>query len=89
MAYASTTTLVTVERIVDDRLLANEMSAAGVLPALYVTEIAVAPKGAWPYGVWGEYATDTAEIMRYARAARSSDGFAEYMAQARTQTEPA
>jgi glutaconate CoA-transferase, subunit A len=89
MAYASTTTLVTVERIVDDNLLANEMSAAGVLPALYVTEIAVAPKGAWPYGLWGEYPTDTVEIQRYARAARSAEGFADYMAQAQTEMEPA
>lgn len=89
MAYASTTTLVTVERIVDDSLLANEMSAAGVLPALYVTDIAVAPKGAWPYGLWGEYPTDTAEILRYARAARSTEGFADYMANAQTQMEPA
>jgi glutaconate CoA-transferase, subunit A len=89
MAYASTTTLVTVERIVDDNLLANEMSAAGVLPALYVTEIAVAPKGAWPYGLWGEYPTDTVEIQRYAHAARSAEGFADYMAQAQTEMEPA
>ncbi|WP_197738346.1 CoA transferase [Tardiphaga sp. P9-11] len=87
MAYASATTLVTVERIVDESLLANEMSAAGVLPALYVTEVAVAPKGAWPYGLWGEYPTDTAEILRYARAARSAEGFADYMANA--QMEPA
>jgi glutaconate CoA-transferase subunit A len=89
MAYASATTLVTVERIVEDSLLANEMSAAGVLPALYVTEIAVAPKGAWPYGLWGEYPTDTAEILRYARAARSAEGFADYMANTQTQMEPA
>jgi glutaconate CoA-transferase subunit A len=87
MAYASTTTLVTVERIVDDNLLANEMSAAGVLPALYVTEIAVAPKGAWPYGLWGEYPTDTGEILRYARAARTAEGFSDYMTNA--QMEPA
>ncbi|QUS38710.1 CoA synthetase [Tardiphaga alba] len=87
MAYASATTLVTVERIVDESLLANEMSAAGVLPALYVTEVAVAPKGAWPYGLWGEYASDTAEIVRYARAARTAEGFADYMANA--QMEPA
>lgn len=87
MAYASATTLITVERIVDENLLANEMSAAGVLPALYVTEVAVAPKGAWPYGLWGEYPTDTAEILRYARAARSAEGFADYMAN--SQMEPA
>lgn len=82
MAYAADQTLVTVERIVEENLLGNEMSAAGTLPALYVTEIAVAPGGAWPYGLWGEYATDTAEILRYAKAARTPEGFAEYMATA-------
>ena len=55
------------------------MTAAGTLPALYVSAIAVAPKGAWPYGLWGEYQTDTAEILRYAKAARTKEGFAAYM----------
>lgn len=80
MAYASTTVIVTVERIVDENLLANEMSAAGVLPALYVTEVGHAPQGAWPYGLWGEYHADTAELARYAKAARTDEGFAGYMA---------
>ncbi len=71
------------ERIVNDSLLADEMSAAGVLPSLYVTEVALAPKGAWPYGLWGEYPTDTAEILRYAKAARTTEGFSDYMAHAR------
>jgi glutaconate CoA-transferase, subunit A len=83
MAYASATVLVTVERIVDENLLANEMSAAGVLPSLYVTEVGLAPKGAWPYGLWSEYPTDTAEIVRYAKAARTAEGFSDYMAHAR------
>jgi glutaconate CoA-transferase, subunit A len=87
MAYASTTVLVTVERVVEESLLANEMSAAGVLPALYVTAVGLAPKGAWPYGLWGEYPTDTAEIVRYAKAARTTEGFSTYMT--RAQMEPA
>ncbi|BCH27338.1 CoA transferase subunit A [Mesorhizobium sp. L-8-3] len=87
MAYASRTTLVTVERLVEGSLLGNETTAAGTLPALYVTEVAVAQKGAWPYGLWGEYQTDTGEILRYAKAARTAEGFADYMA--RAQTEPA
>lgn len=82
MAYAATETLVTVERIVEQNLLSDEMTAAGTLPALYVTEIAQAPRGAWPYGLWGEYDTDTEELIRYARAARHDEGFAEYMARA-------
>jgi len=80
MAYASVETLVTVERIVEDNLLANEMSAAGTLPALYVSAIAEAPRGARPYGLWGEYAAETAEIQRYARAAKTREGFLDYMA---------
>lgn len=87
MAYASRTTLVTVERLVEGSLLGNETTAAGTLAALYVTEVAVAPNGAWPYGLWGEYPTDTEEILRYAKAARTAEGFADYMAQA--QMEPA
>lgn len=83
MAYASAQTLVTVERIVDESLLLSETTAAGTLPALYVSAIAHAPKGAWPYGLWGEYPTDTAEILRYARAAKTAEGFADYMQAAR------
>ncbi len=80
MAYAATETLVTVERVVEHSLLADETTAAGTLPALYVTAVAIAPRGAWPYGLWGEYPTDTAELSRYAAAARTDQGFAEYMA---------
>lgn len=79
MAYAAKTALVTVERIVETSLLADERSAAGVLPALYVGAIAEAKQGAWPIGLAGEYATDTAEVARYAKMARSADGFAAYM----------
>ena len=79
MAYASRTLLVTVERIVEHNLLGDEMTAAGVLPALYVSAIAAAPRGAWPYGLWGEYGTDTEELLRYAEAARTQQGFDAYM----------
>jgi glutaconate CoA-transferase subunit A len=79
MAYASKATLVTVERICETSLLRDEDSAAGVLPALYVDRIAVAPQGAWPIGLWGEYPADTAEIARYAAMARTPEGFAAYM----------
>ncbi len=79
MAYASAKTVVTVERVVEESLLLSETTAAGTLPAIYVTAVAHAPKGAWPYGLWGEYPTDTAELLRYASAARTADGFADYM----------
>ena len=79
MAYAAKTTLVTVERIVDGDLMDEETVAAGVLPALYIHAVAEAPRGAWPVGLWGEYAADTAELQRYAKAARSRSGFDEYL----------
>jgi glutaconate CoA-transferase, subunit A len=79
MAYAARTSLVTVERIRETTLLDDEVTAAGVLPALYVGAIAEAPDGAWPYGLWGEYPTDAAEIARYAAAARTQEGFAAYL----------
>lgn len=82
MAYAARETLVTVERIVEENLLGSEATAAGTLPSLYVGAVAVARRGAWPYGLWGEYPTDTAEILRYAKAARTAEGFAAYMAKA-------
>jgi glutaconate CoA-transferase subunit A len=79
MAYAAKATLVTVERVVETSLLDDENSAAGVLPALYVTAIALARNGAWPLGLWGEYRVDDAEVARYARMAQSIDGFDAYM----------
>ena len=79
MAQASKATLVTVERIVEGSLLDSENSAAGVLPALYVTGIAVAPRGAWPLALWGEYAADGEEVARYVRMARTPEGFEAYL----------
>lgn len=79
MAYASAVTLVTVERIVETSLLADETMAAGVLPALYVEAVALAPRGAAPIGLWGEYPADMAEVTRYARAARTAEGFGAWL----------
>jgi len=79
MAHAAKATLVTVERISETSLLHDENSAAGVLPALYVNTIALAPRGAWPIGLWGEYPSDPDEIARYAAMARTADGFAAYV----------
>jgi glutaconate CoA-transferase subunit A len=79
MAYAAKMTLVTVERLSDTSLLADERDASGVLPAIYVSQIAIAERGAWPLGLWGEYAPDSAEIARYAQMARTPEGFRAYM----------
>lgn len=84
MAYASRKTFVTVERIVDGSLLDDEITAAGVLPALYVEGVAHAPRGALPYGLWGEYPPDTAALIRYAQMARTPEGFQAWMAEGET-----
>jgi glutaconate CoA-transferase subunit A len=66
MAHASRTALVTVERVLDTCFFDREELVAGVLPALYVGGIAVAPKGAWPLGLDEEYGVDAAAMARYA-----------------------
>lgn len=79
MAYAAKRTFVTVERIVDRNLMETEESAAAVLPSLYVDKVAVAPRGAWPLPLPGEYPADDVEVARYAAMARSEEGFRAYL----------
>ena len=79
MAHASRETLVTVETISETSLLDDERAAAGVLPGLYVSAVAEAPRGAAPYGLWGGYPADAEAIARYAKAARTLDGFEAYL----------
>ena len=80
MAHAARSALVTVEEIVDGSLLEREDVAAGVLPAMYVGGVALAPRGAWPLGCQDLYDADDAELLRYASAARSAEGFSGWLA---------
>lgn len=75
MAYASRATYVTVEQIVDGSLFDDEEKTAGVLPAIYVSGVAVAPRGTWPYPLPGRHRGDPKEVLRYAEAARTPEGF--------------
>jgi glutaconate CoA-transferase subunit A len=81
MAHAAKDTVVTVEEIVDGSLLADEATAAGVLPSLYVSAVAEAKDGARPLGLQDLYAVDDKAIARYAEAARTESGFREWLAQ--------
>lgn len=81
MAHAARKTLVSVEKIVDEDLMANEASAAGTLSSLYVSAVAEAPRGAWPLGLSEDYAADGAHLALYAQAARSEQGFQDYLGQ--------
>jgi glutaconate CoA-transferase subunit A len=84
LAHASKKTFVTVERLSEVSLLEDEKMAAGVLPAMYVSAVAELKDGGWPTGLYAEYSRDAAEIERYARAARSPEGFRAYVGSART-----
>jgi glutaconate CoA-transferase, subunit A len=80
MAQAARQTLVTVEEITDDNLLEDEARAGAVLPAIYVTRIAVAKHGAWPLSLLDRYPTDEAALARYVSMARTREGFASFVA---------
>jgi glutaconate CoA-transferase, subunit A len=79
MAHAARKTLVTVETITDEDLLADDRTAAGTIPALYVTAVAEARRGAWPLGLRGCYPADHAHLRIYAELAASAEGFTRYL----------
>jgi glutaconate CoA-transferase subunit A len=79
MAHASTKTIVTVERISEDNLLADPILAAGTLPGFYIEAVAVAPRGAWPLPLPDHYPADGAHLAEYARMAASAEGFKRYL----------
>jgi glutaconate CoA-transferase, subunit A len=78
MAHAAKTTLVTVEEVVDD-LIADDQVAAGTIPALYISAIAMAPRGAWPVGLRRIYPPDHENLSLYADIAANDEGFAAYL----------
>ncbi len=79
MVHAAKQTLVTAEKIIDGDLLADEKTAAGTIPALYVTALAEAEFGAKPLGLTDCYQRDGAAIADYARQAKTDAGFADYL----------
>jgi glutaconate CoA-transferase subunit A len=81
MAHASARTLVTVEEIADGNLLDDDSRAGAVLPAIYVSNIAVAERGAWPLALGDRYADDESMLANYAALARTDEGFAQFIEQ--------
>jgi len=79
LAHASREVLVTVERIVPGNLLEDERLAPGTISGAYVTQVAVAGRGAWPIALLDEHPADAAHLAEYARAARTADGFRAYL----------
>jgi glutaconate CoA-transferase subunit A len=80
MSQAARRTLVTVEEITDANLLEDDARAGAVLPAIYVTRIAVAKYGAWPLGLLDRYPIDETALARYVSMARTREGFASFVA---------
>jgi glutaconate CoA-transferase subunit A len=78
-AHAAKATLVTVEEIHEGDLLADERWAAGTIPALYMSALAVAKNGAWPVGLRGRYPADAAHLQRYVEMAQTEAGFRRYV----------
>ncbi|NQW08672.1 MAG: CoA synthetase [Alphaproteobacteria bacterium] len=81
MAHAARDTLVTVEEIVDDDLMADPSTKAGTIPGLYVSAVAEAKQGAWPQGLYTRYGNDNDHLARYAEMARTEEGFAAYLSE--------
>jgi len=78
-AHAARRTLATVEEVVARELLADDVWAAGTIPALYVEAVAVAAGGAAPVGLRGRYPADRAVLAAYAEAAATAEGFRAFL----------
>lgn len=79
MAQAAHETLVTVEEIVDADLMADESTATGSIASIYVSDIAIAARGAWPLALPERYGLDAQVLSDYARRARTADGFGAFV----------
>jgi glutaconate CoA-transferase subunit A len=79
MAHASKQTLVTVEATSEHELFDDPKLVPGVVPAIYVSRIALAKRGAWPLGLPGHYDADDVAIARYVQSAKTEDGFRRFL----------
>jgi glutaconate CoA-transferase, subunit A len=79
LAHAAKRCFVTYEEKRRGNMLENELLAPGVLSGAYVTAVAQASRGAWPLGVPDVYDIDDAHLMRYAKAAKTREGFQRYL----------
>ena len=79
IAHAAKQTLVTYEELKPGDMLEDELLAPGVISAIYVSAVAPAARGAWPLGIPGVYDIDDAHLAKYAKAARTREGFQKYL----------
>ena len=76
-AHAARSVLVTVEQLVGGSFFDDEVMGAGVIPAHYVSAMALAPGGCWPMDMAG--GVDLDAVRAYQRAARTDEGFAAWV----------
>lgn len=81
IAHAAKATYVSFEQLREGDMLEDEILAPGVLGAVYVSAVALAPRGVWPLGVADEYPIDDEHLAVYAKAARTREGFRRYLEQ--------
>jgi len=81
LAHASKKVFVTVEKFLDTDFFEDELSAATCLPGLYINGISIVKNGAWPCALPGVYPADNKEIKKYSLAAKTKQGFDDYMNQ--------
>lgn len=81
IAHAAKKCFVTYEEKRPGDMLEDELLAPGVISATYITAVAQAIRGAWPLGVAGVYDIDDAHLMRYAKAAKTREGFQDYLSE--------
>jgi glutaconate CoA-transferase subunit A len=79
LAHAAKRCFVSYEEKRPGDMLEDELLAPGVLSAAYVSALAQARRGAWPLGVPEVYDIDDAHLMRYAKAAKTREGFQRYL----------
>jgi glutaconate CoA-transferase subunit A len=89
LAHAAKRTVATVEQVLDANLNADPLRTAGLVPALYVDAVALAPRGALPRGMPGLYDEDVEAMAAYARSAETPEGFRAWLDRFLAGDEPA
>lgn len=79
MAHAARKTLVTVEALSEDDLLADPTRGPATIPAHYIDAVVHVENGCWPIGLSGHRLTDASAMTRYAHMAKTDAGFEEYL----------
>jgi len=79
IAHASRLAFVSFEEKKPGNMLDDELLAPGVVSSVYVSALAPAQRGAWPLGAPGMYEIDDAHLQVYAKAAKTAEGFKEYL----------